>query len=397
MTMISVNQAEQLIQSFVFPRPSHRVALDQALGEILAEPIRADRDLPPYDRVTMDGIAIDFDRFDPARPFSRQATVRAGEFPPVLQNPEQAIEIMTGAMLPPGCNTVIRYEDLIQGDDMWQIQPGIVIKKGQNIHYQGQDSRKGDVLLPPGTFVTPAALGVCASVGQASVPVFEKPSVLIVSSGEEIVPVDQSPAPFQIRSSNGYALAGILQPWTRAITQLLVPDDPQIIEEQLKNHWNHDIIVLTGGVSAGKYDFIPELLSKLGVEKQLHRVAQKPGKPIWFGTTSDHKAVFALPGNPASSVICTYRFVLPWIQKQVQVHLQKEEAVLEQEFTQKLDLTYFLQVKVKLAQGQWMASAAPGNGSGDLVNLAIVDGFLEIPPGIEVHPAGSVFPFWRMK
>lgn len=395
--MISVHQAEQLVQSFVFSRPTQTVPLAQALGEIIAEPILADRDLPPYDRVTMDGIALDFDRFDPSQPFLRQATARAGEIPPALENPENVIEIMTGTMLPPGCNTIVRYEDLIQGDSFWQIRPGIVIKKGQNIHYQGQDSRKGDVLLPIGTFVTPSALGVCASVGKAAVPVFEKPSVLIVSSGEEIVPVDQSPAPFQIRSSNGYALAGILQPWTRAITQLLVPDDPQIIEEQLKNHWHHDIIVLTGGVSAGKYDFIPELLSKLGVEKQLHRVAQKPGKPIWFGTTSDHKAVFALPGNPASSVICTYRFVLPWIQKQLQVQVQKEEAVLEQEFTQKLDLTYFLQVKVKPSQGQWMALAAPGNGSGDLVNLALVDGFLEIPPGNKIHPAGSVFPFWRIK
>lgn len=396
--MISVQQAEQIIQSFVFPRPTRTVGLEKSLGEILAEPIMADRDLPPYHRVTMDGIAVDFDRFDPARPFTRQATVRAGEYPPALENPEQAIEIMTGAMLPPGCNTVIRYEDLIQSDgENWHIRPGTVIKKGQNIHTQGQDCRQGDVLLASGTLLSPTALGIAASVGKASLKVFVKPSVLVVSSGEEIVSVDQLPAPFQIRSSNGYAIGGILQPWVGEISQLHVPDDPAAMEAALQKHWHHDILLLTGGVSAGKYDFVPAILERLGVQKKLQKVAQKPGKPIWFGITDRPQAIFALPGNPASSVVCTYRYVLPWIQQQFGLMATPEQVILEETLDQSLPLTYFLQVKIHNKEGRWIARPMPGNGSGDLVNLAMVDGFLEIPPGPTSYPAGSVFPFWRMK
>ncbi|MFN4087335.1 MAG: molybdopterin molybdotransferase MoeA [Spirosomataceae bacterium] len=395
--MISVEQATHIIQSISFPWPTKSIPLPDALGEILAEDILADRDLPPYDRVTMDGIAIDFDRFDPARPFRRQTIVRAGEYPASLQNPEDVIEVMTGAMLPPGCNTVIRYEDIIQEEETWKIVPGITIKKGQNIHTKGQDSRPSDVLVPKGTRLHPTAIGIGASVGNDQVLVYQKPSVLIVSSGEEIVPIHQTPEAFQIRSSNSYALSAMLQPWVGKITLLHVPDDPIQMEQMLSLHWTHDIILLTGGVSAGKYDFVPGILVKLGVQKHLQRVAQKPGKPIWFGTTEKNQAVFALPGNPASSILCTVRYVLPWIQQQFGMAPTQEEAILSESFHHQLPLTYFLQVTLFVKDGKTWAIPTPGNGSGDLVNLARVDGFLEIPPGECTFEAGTVFPLWRSK
>lgn len=395
--MISVQEAEQIIHSFHFSRPTRRIRLADARGEILAEAIQADRDLPPYDRVTMDGIALDLDRWDPARPFTRQATVRAGEIPPALKNPEQVIEIMTGAMLPPGCNTVIRYEDILQDGDTWNVTPGITIQRGQNIHPKGQDCRKGDVLLPAGTLLHPTAIGVCASVGKDEVLVYEKPSLLIVSSGEEIVPIHQTPAEFQIRSSNGFALGAMLQPWVSKITQIHVPDEPTEMKKALKQHWEHDLILLTGGVSAGKYDFVPSILDALGVQKKLQKVAQKPGKPLWFGTTPQNQAVFALPGNPASSILCTVRYVLPWLRQQFGYSQPREEAILAQSFLQNLPLTYFLQVTLEVKEGSIWATPMPGNGSGDLVNLAKVDGFLEIPPGLTQYESGSPFRLWRLK
>jgi molybdopterin molybdotransferase len=391
--MVSVSEAFSLVQQYVFKPEKERIKIEHLEGRILAESVRADRDLPPFDRVAMDGIAILFSSFEEGwRDFKVEGLQQAGQPRITLRDVHNCIEVMTGAMLPIGCDTVIRYEDvtIINKIAKFKIES---IEKGQSIHPRSSDAKKGDVLLAPGHHISTSEIAILASVGKSDAEVFAFPKTAIVATGNELVDIHDSPQPHQIRRSNSYALRTALVTMGCTPTLFHLIDERNALREELaKILNNYQLVILSGGVSKGKFDLVPDALDALGVKKIFHEVSQKPGKPFWFGVTKK-QVVFAFPGNPVSTFLCFYRYLKPWLEKSMSVEESIGSAVLAADFSFKTDFTYFLQVKIKSESGRLMAYPIPGNGSGDFSNLKDADGFLELPAERHDFKVGESFPF----
>lgn len=397
--MITVQAATDIVLQNTYDFGAESIPLEQAIGRILAENLSADRDFPPFDRVTMDGIAIHFDTFVAGqRDFKIEGLQAAGAPQLTLEKTTHCLEVMTGAMLPQGTETVVRYEDLdiVEGIATIKIAE---IEAGQNIHKRGSDRRQGDLLVPSNRLISPAEIGVAATVGKAHLQVKKLPRVIIISTGDEIVDVTETPLAHQIRSSNAHTIQSLLTRWRIQATRLHLPDDRDATVEGLRQALkNFDVLILSGGVSMGKLDYVPEALSTLGVEKLFHKVQQRPGKPFWFGKTSAGTTVFALPGNPVSSFMCAVRYVEPWLCKSLGLPIVPQFAIINETIIFKPNLTYFLQVQLSTDEtGRMLASPLEGGGSGDLANLTEADGFLELPQGQEVYEIGEVFRFWNYR
>jgi molybdopterin molybdotransferase len=392
--MISVQQATAIILSNLYKPGIEKSILTEGVNKVLAEDISADRDLPPFDRVTMDGIAIRFDAWrNGQRKFNIENVQAAGEGRKHLENSDHAIEVMTGAMLPAGTDTVIRYEEIkIEGREA--TIGNYPVSAWQNIHRQGQDAKQGEILLTPGMILSPAEIALMASAGKPEVKVYASPKTAIVSSGDELIEISASPLPHQIRRSNTYAIETAMHSMKWKGTQFHMPDEKQILKNAIgKILLEFDVIILSGGVSQGKFDFIPAVMEELGVQKLFHQVSQRPGKPFWFGVSKEGKVIFALPGNPVSTFMCFYRYIRPWLLKSLGVVSKNAEAILAKDFSFPPKLTYFLQVTVKNEAGKLMAYPDAGGGSGDFANLKKIDGFLELPAEKSEFKAGEVFPF----
>jgi molybdopterin molybdotransferase len=399
--LIKVSEAEAIILRHAFSPQAEALPLARAAGRILLEDLRADRDFPPFDRVTMDGIAICYERFAAGgRRFPIEAVQAAGMPRLRLQNAEKCIEVMTGAMLPEGADTVIRYEDLRMEAGFAEIAIDQVLFQ-QNLHFQGIDRKSGDVIVPRGRKIGPAEVATAATVGKAVLQVARLPRTAIVSTGDELVEVAKTPLPHQIRGSNVYALQALLWEQFRLESALFhYVDDEQTIAGGLTALLNeYDLVILSGAVSEGKFDFVPKVLHTLGVDKLFHKVSQRPGKPFWFGQHSGKTRIFALPGNPVSSFMCACRYLLPFLRHSLcQTEHSAESAVLMQDVVFNPDLTYFIPVKVDAsAGGIQRARPLPGHGSGDLANLNDADGFLELPLERAHFQAGEDFPFIRYR
>lgn len=392
--MISVSEATQAILVHLHSPQIVSLPIEKAIGSVLAEPIQADRDFPPFDRVTMDGIAIAYEEYNKGkRAFLIERTLAAGEPSITLHNRSNAIEVMTGAMLPVGSDTVVRYEDLIINDKQIATFRDVEINKGQSIHRQGQDARKNDTLLQPGLKLSAAEIALLASVGKSEVKVYGVPKAAVIGSGDELVGVNESPLPHQIRRSNTYALQAAMHNMGWKANQYHLADNKAELKTSLEKLLaDHDVLILSGGVSKGKFDFIPSVLDELGVKKIFHEVSQRPGKPFWFGVKGS-KQIFALPGNPVSTFMCFYRYIRPWFYRSLGLETTTGYAVLAKDFSFARKLTYFLQVEVKNEAGRLLAYPDQGGGSGDFANLKKVDGFLELPAERADFKAGEVFPF----
>lgn len=392
--MVSVTEAADIIFSNLFKPPVENVPLQASVHRVLAEQIKADRDFPPFDRVSMDGIAIQFQQWkNGQREFQVAFTQAAGDPQKKLKKYDECVEVMTGAMLPQQTDTVIRYEDLdVKGDKARVINETITL--GQNIHTRGLDCKQDNVLLDPGIFLSPAEVALLASVGKAKVNVFQYPKTAVISSGDELVGISDTPMAYQIRRSNTYAIEAAMAPLNWNARQFHFPDNKEILLDALKKVLDdHDVLILSGGVSKGKFDYIPQVLEELGVKRLFHQVNQRPGKPFWFGASSHGKIVFALPGNPVSTYMCFYRYIKPWILKSLHVDVADTSAVLAKDFSFAPNLTYFLQVAVRNENGKLMAYPEAGGGSGDFVNLKNVTGFLELPADKSSFAAGEIYPY----
>ena len=377
--MVSVEEALHLVLENAISAKIESVDFQASLGRILAEDLVADRDFPPFDRVTMDGIALAFSALGAGQKnFRIQEMQAAGDEQKTLESPQNCIEIMTGAVLPKNTDTVIRYEDL-------EIENGIAtilaeIKPNQNVHFQGQDKLSGQVLVRKGKVINASHVAIAASIGKQNLAVWALPKTAIVSSGDELVGITDVPLPHQIRLSNVFAIAAILKKISAEVDIFHLNDtlDSSIskIEELLKNY---DVLIFSGGVSMGKKDFIPQALSKNSVKEIFHKIAQKPGKPMWFGK-NDKVVVFALPGNPVSTYLCTIKYVLPWLKKHLGIlEEQNSSVILTEDINFKPKLNYFLQVKILNDQGCHYATPLKHHGSGDFISLAEADGFIELP------------------
>lgn len=396
--MVSVSEATAIIQAHLFKPQTQEVALENAIGRTLAMELVADRDFPPFNRVAMDGIAIQHEQFRLGiRKFTIEGIAAAGEPQKKLLHDENCIEVMTGAPLPNATDSIIRYEDIDINEGSASIKISSV-EKYQNIHPVGKDAAKGAILLRPGVRLSPAEIALVATVGKTTVTVKSNPRVAIISTGNELVDIAVTPLAHQIRKSNVYAIQAALSAMKCDSTLFHLTDVEDVILKELDRIIeNHDLIILSGGVSKGKFDFIPSALEQLGVVKHFHKVKQKPGKPFWFGTQGN-KTFFALPGNPTSTYLCFYRYVEPWLKRSWGLTNEPGKALLSTDFAfHSDDLTYFLQVRVENSDGTLWAHPVPGGGSGDLGNLKDVDGFMELPTHKNQFKKGSIFPIYLFR
>ena len=312
--LCSVADAERRIRDRLPLFPTERVSLDAAAGRMLREVVRAERDQPPFDRVMMDGIAIALGDDGRRRSFAIAGRQPAGASGTALDDPSACIEVATGAVLPRGCDCVVPVEQTRRDGDRIALLETCMPKPRQFIHARGSDCRQGDELLAPGLRLDAPALGVLAANGVAEVEVASLPSIAMVSTGDELVDVEQrAPGDAQVRRSNDRALAAALRGRGYAeVQRVSVRDDRDATVACLGGMLaKHDVLVISGGVSVGRRDFVPEALRALGVDNVLHRIAQKPGKPMWFGVGPQGQIVFALPGNPLSALVCAARHLLP--------------------------------------------------------------------------------------
>lgn len=392
--MVTVAEASEIIFHNLFKPAVLTVSLIESTGKVLAEQISADRDFPPFNRVSMDGIAISYAAWeDGQRTFPIGDTQAAGAPQKSLADPSRCMEVMTGAILPLNCDAVIRYEDLAINGTKATIHAESMVR-WQNIHRQSMDAQKDEVLLEPGISITPSEVALMASVGKSKVAVYAHPRAAIISTGDELVDIDDQPLPHQIRRSNAYALQSAMRgmDWDGVIFHL--QDEALVMEQALKDIFQqYDVIILSGGVSKGKFDFVPQVLERVGIHQVFHHVSQRPGKPFWFGKSLDGKIAFALPGNPVSTFMCFYKYVKPWLFKSLGVSYEHTRAILAKDFSFPASLTCFLQVSVQNEGGKLMAFPRAGQGSGDFANLKNVSGFLELPLEKNDFKAGEVFPY----
>lgn len=396
--MTTVAEAEKLVLAQIRDYGIQTLPFEPALGYALAEDLKADRDLPPFNRVTMDGIALKYSAIESGVNKFRIKTIQAaGDEPVDIAQENECIEIMTGAVLPASVDTVVRYEDveINTGEATLRVTG---IKKGQNLHLRGADKKQGDVVAKPGVLVSPAIISIAASIGKTHLQVKKMPRVMIISSGDELVDVHETPSPYQIRKSNAYTVKAVLKKHNIDAEILHIPDDPAITKEKIQHCLNsYDVLLLSGGISMGKFDYIPQALQDLGVEKLFHKVAQRPGKPFWFGRYGDGCAlVFAFPGNPVATFMCLHRYFLTWLNTTLGLPAKKVTfAALGRDFTFKPELQYYLQVTLHSnEQAQLIAMPVEGNGSGDFANLAGTEAFLELPMDRSEFKKGEVFICW---
>ena len=401
--MISVAQADQLIAENIMPFPARDCAVEDALGCILREDLFAERDQPPFDRVCMDGIAIPFEAWERGRrEYVCEGVQAAGHPQLTLVHAENCLEVMTGAMLPVGCDTVIRVEDTQRRGSVVHVVGDAKVAQWQNVHKRGTDHPKGALLLAKGQRLGAPETGIAASVGKAMVSVANSPEVVVVSTGDELVDFDAPLAPYQIRRSNAFAVKTMFEDaGFRKVSTLHAPDNEAELEATLRGCLEtYGVLVLSGGVSMGKFDYVPRVLERLGVRCVLHRVAQRPGKPLWFGVGPAGQPVFGLPGNPVSTLVCCRRYVMKHLL--AAMGMQEKAPLtpaLSREVQFKPALTLFLPVRLESdAGGVLRAVSAPTNTSGDYAALASTDGFIELPADTDAFPEDTVAPLypWRL-
>ena len=369
-------------------------------GAVLAQAVHAERDQPPFDRVTMDGVAFASGTWRAGARRYRIAGIQAAGRPPLeLPAGDACLEVMTGAILPSGCDCVVPVERIKVADGWVELADGLVIEPGMNVHTRGLDCHEGEQLLAAGTRLGAPELAVLASAGLSRARVHADPRIMVVTTGDELIEPGLAIEPWQVRRSNAHALRAALatKGYTRAADDHL-PDRPELMRERLARHLStHDVLVLTGGVSMGRYDHVPAVLRELGVTEVLHRVAQRPGKPLWFGVSVEGQAVYGLPGNPVSALVCLLRYVVPGLLAASGANPQAVETIaLGGPFEVRPALTFFLPVCLQSGAGSGpVAMPRPTRGSGDFVSLLGTHGFVELPPGPAVYPMGHLAPLYR--
>ena len=392
---IPYQKALSILKNYSHEFPVEELPLELCVGRVLAEDLIADRDFPPFDRVTMDGIAIAYHSYKSGqREFYIEDIAPAGTPQKHLKNSENCIEVMTGAIMPENADTVIRYEDLEIDHGKALILPSTVNPK-QNIHFKGIDRARDSTIVPKGKELSSAEINIAAAVGKASLKVRRMPRVVIVSTGDELVDVHQRPELHQIRRSNIYGIQSTLKTWGISSHLRHLPDDKATMEQLVSDFLReYDVLIFTGGVSKGKFDYLPEVLENLEIEKHFHKIQQRPGKPFWFGSNREGKKVFALPGNPVSSFVCVYVYLRFWLNTCLGIVSEPLYVSLKHPVTFKPDLVYFLEARLESQpDGTLVADPLTGNGSGDFANLVNTDGFLILPQNKSEFKTGEVYLF----
>ena len=398
-TQLTVTQAERLILKTVPVWVGERAPLPSTTGRVLRENVRAERDLPPCNRATMDGIALCWKSWQSGRrEFPIEGTQSAGQAAATLSDPHTAWRVATGAPVPKGASAVIPFEHTREAGASVQINSGYRLKRGQFIHKKGSDRRAGALLLRVGQRIGGVEMALLSANGVANPLVAPAPRIALISTGDELVGLNARPQPWQIRSSNGPAMAALLnRHGYTGISVLHAPDSPGVLADRINHALSQsDALILSGGVSRGAKDYVPGVLGELGVAPVLHRVRQRPGFPLWFGMHSQ-KPVFGLPGNPVSSLVCLRRYVIPALDKaQGARRSHPETAALTEAVKFKPRFTWFLPVRLSVDKtGRLSAHPRATNTSGDFASLAQTDGFAELPANQTCFAAGRASRVFR--
>jgi molybdopterin molybdotransferase len=393
--MLTPAEASSAIGAALAPLAHETVPLNAAAGRILVETLVSERDLPPFDRVAMDGIAIRHRAWAAGcRRYRVDGVVGAGSEPPALNDDDHCLEVMTGAMLPPGTDSVVPVEWIRLSDGYADLGDDTVVL-GANVHRRASDGQAGELALPSGTRLRGPELAVAASIGRGTLRVSRRPRIAIISTGDELVGPDVAIQPWQIRRSNAHGIAAVLRGRGHSdlVDTHLNDDRPVLLERIAALLEACDVLILSGGVSAGRFDYVPGVLSDLGVRRIFHKVAQRPGKPLWFGVSSAGKPVFALPGNPVSTLVCLVRYVLPALEQLCgRTPVPPAGVLLENGWAGTGTLTAFIPV-IRAGLGGAGVRLHQTRGSGDFISLVNTEGFVELPPGQHLSP-GATVPFY---
>jgi molybdopterin molybdotransferase len=397
---ITARAAEEAIRLHMPTLSTETRRLSQCVGRILRQDVFAERDNPPFDRVCMDGIAVDRNSLARgARRFTLEGTQPAGAPPMTLQDSGHAIEVMTGAILPQDTDVVIPLEQYTLDHGVATLTGEVDGTPFRNVQRRGEDGRLGSLMLESGLLLGAPEIAVAASAGLAHLQVSADPTFMIISTGDELVEPGEAIAEHQVRRSNAYAMMATLR--SRGFQRVgndHVIDDEARLQQRLSLHLaTHDVLILSGGISMGKFDLVPKVLSQLGVREVFHGVAQRPGKPMWFGVGSRGQAVFGLPGNPVSTLICLIRYIITALSAAAgATRTPQERLALSAPLTFDLPLTLFMPVStVPDEWGRPWVRPRPTNTSGDFLSLVGTDGFIELPPGPKTYPKEFVANLYR--
>jgi molybdopterin molybdotransferase len=399
--MLPVAEAQRLVFERVKPLPAGRLPLSHAaLGLVLGEDVASDIDSPPFDKSMMDGYAVRAaDLTDGTATLAVIEEVSAGKSPTRSVASGQAIRIMTGAPIPDGADVVVpveRSKDLDGNRVLLEGKPA----PGQHILPRGQEMTKGQTVLCAGCRLRPQELGVLAAVGRTSALLHPAPVVAVLPTGDEIVEPPQAPGPAQIRNSNGpMLLAQVRRAGGMPKPLGIARDRLEHLRPLVAEGLEADVLILSGGVSAGKLDLVPGVLAELGVEPVFHKIAMKPGKPLFFGTRGT-TLVFGLPGNPVSSLVCFELFVRPAIERLLALPEPGPhwvQAVLQADFPYRTDRPTYHPAHLWSEGTAWQARIVPWGGSPDLRGLTAATAFALLPAGDHVHRAGAALPVLKVE
>ncbi len=373
--------------------PATEIALSEAHGRVLAQALRADRDQPPFDRSTRDGYAVRSGESGSGAVLQMAGAIRAGEQwegPPLA--PGHAIEIMTGAPVPEGADAILMLEHATLTGDSLRSEANMPLKRGENIVSRAAEAKAGDTVLSAGTRMAAAELALAASIGAATLPVWARPAVAILATGDELVHVAAVPGPMQIRNSNSYGLAALVHANGGEPRVLpLVADTREALHAAITGARDAAMLLLSGGVSAGKYDLVEEVLLSLGAEFFFTGVRIQPGKPTVFGRLRE-QWIFGLPGNPVSTQVTATLFAMPMLRAlggETPTGPVFAGAMLAEDVAVRPGLTRFLPARMESSLAGATVRPTGWQGSGDLHSNARANCYLVVPPTVEGLTAGD--------
>lgn len=394
--MIDYEEALRLVLEHARPRGTERVATAAARGRILAEDVVAHASSPPFNKAAMDGYAV---RADDVQELPAEleivGEVLAGQFPDFTVGPGQAAGITTGAPVPAGADTVIMVEHT---ERVSNSAVRVMRLSGANICAKGEDIRSGDAVLSAGQVLTPLRVGVAATAGHAMLTVHRRPSAALLCTGNEVIEPGLAPQRGEIFDANGPMLSSLMEPLCRDFAYLgIVGDDEEELEAKMRQGLASEVLVISGGVSVGRYDLVPAVLGRAGVERIFHKVAIKPGKPTFFGATAT-SIVFGMPGNPQSCFVVFHMLVAPAMAAMsgaTELPPVLEEGVAAQGFKNKPERMNVMPCAIEQRDGVNLVRRCPYHGSADIVGPSAADGYFIVPRGTERVQEGDTLRFFR--